>query len=595
MHCNRFTKCLQAIPLLFVLASCGDTQKPADNPQKSPSTSPAIAIAPPEVPKFERIRYSAVNGTTVIELISPHDLEYKKGDKIFLCQYTRESGQLRIVVEAAGSKTVDYFNEGPEGLTSAEGARLYLPPALELAIQHAREDDAKRQELNSAKSEAAKRQKQLELELAKVTDEKRHRELELEQVRMAEEKHRREQQEHDQARLADEKRRHEAETAFVRSEFLDIDRKFSLILISPNQLEYRNGPKTYARQYTRDQRGLHVVVESAAGKTSEIFTEVPEGWRAENGVVFYRPELIETAFARRKADELLHQKQETEAVLAARRALDEKLERERNAFVKTEFRTLDRGSYLKLASPTEIEYRRGERTLLCTYTREPKRLRVIVETHGTRTVEYFYETADGLCDEDGSIYYHPAKLDAAIARAQAEYLKLQDGILRRNFAFAQRIMDKAEAVGGAFVAGQAEALDEKIAFALFKNDKGVYNIVFNRAMRERRGVKRDRISMVEGPEHLTIAKIDTGRKLDDNLIGYCFVNGTEPAVYVRKIVKSKENDQAHALGQIVVLVRAETDDIFRAALKVVKNLPWNPMLPPVDDGKPAPDRGVPKP
>jgi hypothetical protein len=71
------------------------------------------------------------------------------------------------------------------------------------------------------------------------------------------------------------------------------------------------------------------------------------------------------------------------------------------------YRMIGGQSVISLVSSDELEIRQGGENLVCKYTKQDGRLRVVVNALGTTTAKYFNMTPEGLVDEDGDIYYEP--------------------------------------------------------------------------------------------------------------------------------------------------------------------------------------------
>ena len=144
MTLRRGVSSAAGLTLMAALTSCGDVPKPADTGLRPPPVKDLAQVV--ELPKFERASYAALDGKSSIALVSPNELELTRDGKTYSCQYTREASRIRAVIEAAGTKTVEYFNDGADGLTADNGTRYYAPGTLEIARLQARGDELKRQQ-----------------------------------------------------------------------------------------------------------------------------------------------------------------------------------------------------------------------------------------------------------------------------------------------------------------------------------------------------------------------------------------------------------------------------------------------------------------
>ena len=71
------------------------------------------------------------------------------------------------------------------------------------------------------------------------------------------------------------------------------------------------------------------------------------------------------------------------------------------------YRMIGGRSVVAIVSADELEIRQGGENLVCKYTKQDNKLRVIVNALGTTTAKYFDMTPEGLVGEDGSYYYEP--------------------------------------------------------------------------------------------------------------------------------------------------------------------------------------------
>lgn len=102
------------------------------------------------------------------------------------------------------------------------------------------------------------------------------------------------------------------------------------------------------------------------------------------------------------------------------------------------YRMIGGHSVISLVSSDELEIRQGGENLVCKYTKQDGRLRVVMNALGTTTAKYFNMTPEGLVDEDGDIYYSPESYEKAYLqtlRLQAEAgLGLLRSLLRGYYA-----------------------------------------------------------------------------------------------------------------------------------------------------------------
>lgn len=126
------------------------------------------------------------------------------------------------------------------------------------------------------------------------------------------------------------------------------------------------------------------------------------------------------------------------------------------ALDKTNYRTRDGRSWIRLVSSDELEYRHEGTTLLCKYSVQDGSLRVILTVLGTQQVLYFKRTPDGYTSEDGESYMSPAAIADLQRREQAARAAQQ----RAQQAEAAR---RAEAERLAREAAQRQAEAKRLA------------------------------------------------------------------------------------------------------------------------------------
>ena len=62
-----------------------------------------------------------------------------------------------------------------------------------------------------------------------------------------------------------------------------------------------------------------------------------------------------------------------------------------------------------MLSSSELEYRQGDTTYVCKYSKELDVLRVVIQRFGTVEALYYKITLDGLKERNGNIIYSPSK------------------------------------------------------------------------------------------------------------------------------------------------------------------------------------------
>lgn len=82
------------------------------------------------------------------------------------------------------------------------------------------------------------------------------------------------------------------------------------------------------------------------------------------------------------------------------------------------YRMIGGRSVVAIVSSDELEIRQGGENLVCKYTKQDNKLRVIVNALGTTTAKYFDLTQEGLVDEGGDIYYEPETFQKITAQIE---------------------------------------------------------------------------------------------------------------------------------------------------------------------------------
>jgi hypothetical protein len=116
-------------------------------------------------------------------------------------------------------------------------------------------------------------------------------------------------------------------------------------------------------------------------------------------------------------------------------------------------------------------------------------------------------------------------------------------------------------------------------------------VIYDRAYKEKKSTsdKHDTKKMVDDPDHMAVLTISKGKDFPPDLnINYGFALGkTQPVVIAKKVVMPATDDHVNTGGQIIVIVLADEDDIFKRASGV--ETPKAPVdsKTPAADNKPA--------
>jgi tetratricopeptide (TPR) repeat protein len=77
------------------------------------------------------------------------------------------------------------------------------------------------------------------------------------------------------------------------------------------------------------------------------------------------------------------------------------------------YESVDGQRRITLTSPDEAEISERGENIVCKYTKQDGKLRILVTALGTTKARYFEITTDGLQDSEGTIYFTPTRLAAA--------------------------------------------------------------------------------------------------------------------------------------------------------------------------------------
>ena len=109
------------------------------------------------------------------------------------------------------------------------------------------------------------------------------------------------------------------------------------------------------------------------------------------------------------------------------------------------YRMIGGHSVISLVSSDELEIREGGQNIVCKYTKQDGRFRVVINALGTTTARYFNLTPDGLVDEDGRIFYEPAAYEKAMAQIELNQ-QLWTAVERDDKDAIGDLIDKGAAV-----------------------------------------------------------------------------------------------------------------------------------------------------
>lgn len=129
------------------------------------------------------------------------------------------------------------------------------------------------------------------------------------------------------------------------------------------------------------------------------------------------------------------------------------------------YRMIGGRSVISLVSSDELEIREDGQNIVCKYTKQDGKLRVVVSALGTTTAKYFDITPQGLVGEDGGIYYEPATYEKVMAQIELN---------RQLWAAVEK--DDAKAIDELIVKGAAvESRDNSRSALIMAIEEGKTN------------------------------------------------------------------------------------------------------------------------
>jgi hypothetical protein len=91
----------------------------------------------PEANAFDGEAYRTKDRSEAITLLSKDELEIKRGGLNLICKYTRQDGQLRVVVTVMGTSHALYYRVTEDGLEDEKGTIFYKPSRFPPVVQPA--------------------------------------------------------------------------------------------------------------------------------------------------------------------------------------------------------------------------------------------------------------------------------------------------------------------------------------------------------------------------------------------------------------------------------------------------------------------------
>ena len=119
-------------------------------------------------------------------------------------------------------------------------------------------------------------------------------------------------------------------------------------------------------------------------------------------------------------------------------------------------------STIEVISSSELEITKGGRTIVAEYDFKGDKLRVVANVEGTKMVQYFLLTNEGLKDEEtGAILYTKAALTAALERQRAEEKKRRAENEKRMAAERAALAEREKRIKERFTFSDLTGLDNE--------------------------------------------------------------------------------------------------------------------------------------
>jgi hypothetical protein len=137
---------------------------------------------------------------------------------------------------------------------------------------------------------------------------------------------------------------------------------------------------------------------------------------------------------------------------------------------------------------------------------------------------------------------------------------------KENFKIAREKMEMADQIGRAWCQGDESITEEKLK-ASFAGDDKIYNVIFSRKKKDKRG-KEDEKQVPVIAEHMgPVGSLNfTNDDVKDMHMEYAFAEGRSvPLVKAVRSIMPKDGDPLNMGGTIQVLIKAKDDAHFQKA------------------------------
>lgn len=151
--------------------------------------------------------------------------------------------------------------------------------------------------------------------------------------------------------------------------------------------------------------------------------------------------------------------------------------------------------------------------------------------------------------------------DAKEAKEQAQI---------KNYEAAEKAVRAAEDKGALLLVGKEE-FDEGKHFGSFKADPGIYNVIYERTYKDKKGEEKH-FHKALYPDKLTFMKTGYGKEENGVRINYALAeNKTVNVVMGVKNLKLPENDNLNVNAMVTVIVKAPMEDSRFDAARAAKD------------------------
>lgn len=144
-------------------------------------------------------------------------------------------------------------------------------------------------------------------------------------------------------------------------------------------------------------------------------------------------------------------------------------------------------------------------------------------------------------------------------KAVTQALQQKEEAERANYEAAEKLFRLAEEKGHNLLFGKEE-FNEAKHFGGFRSDPAVYNVVYERRFKDKKGNEKPAQHAMY-PDKLSLIKTDYGTERDGLRINYALADGKATNVIIAvKNMKPPEGDTLTVSAQLTVIVKAPVED-----------------------------------